>query len=82
VTGGLPEVAEGRAYTLWLIRGEEPLAVHQFRVDDGERAVELVAAGVEGYDAAGITEEAAAAVLPPAPTGPILVQADLCADCG
>ncbi len=82
VTGGLPAVPEGRAYTLWLIRGEQPLAVHQFRVDGEARAVELVAATVEGYHAAGITEEAAAAVLPAAPTGPVLVQADLCADCG
>jgi hypothetical protein len=82
VAAGLPAVAEGRAYTLWLIRGDSPRAVHQFRLDDRVSTLELVPARVEGYAAAAITEEAAAEELPPVPTGPLLLHGDLCPDCG
>jgi hypothetical protein len=82
VAGGLPTPTAGRAYTLWLIRDDAPVAVHQFGVDDPADAVELVSARVDGYDAAGVTEEAAADTLPAAPTGPLLLHGDLCAECG
>jgi hypothetical protein len=82
VAAGLPAVAEGRAYTLWLIRGDSPRAVHQFRGDDRATTLELVSTRVEGYTAAAITEEAAAGELPPVPTGPLLLHGDLCPDCG
>jgi hypothetical protein len=77
VVGGLPAMAEGRAYTLWLIQGERPVAVHQFGVDGTDRALEVVAAGLDGFDAAGITEEAATGDLPAAPTGPLLLHGEL-----
>ncbi|MBP3976090.1 anti-sigma factor domain-containing protein [Microbacterium sp. BLY] len=56
VTDGLPEVADGRTYELWFVRGEDPIAAGVFDVDDGE-ATALLEGEMQAGDAIAVTVE-------------------------
>ncbi|WP_336643345.1 anti-sigma factor [Microbacterium sp. MMO-113] len=56
VTDGLPEVADGKTYELWFVRGEDPIAAGVFDVDDGE-ATALLEGEMQAGDAIAVTVE-------------------------
>lgn len=56
VTDGLPEVADGKTYELWFVRGEDPIAAGVFDVDGGE-ATALLEGEMQAGDAIAVTVE-------------------------
>jgi anti-sigma factor RsiW len=71
---GLPPLAPGDAYQLWVIEGGTPTSAGLF-ASTGPAAARTVATGLEGADALAVTAQPATSRA--APEGPILVQAAL-----
>lgn len=54
---GLPALAEGRAYQLWMLKGTEPIPSETFAVGAGGDASMAMEADLSGYDAVALTVE-------------------------